>query len=163
MEALLDSGKMPIVYEVEQNKYVLSDITTNEIGIAVNIVIIILAIGIIYFVIRYKSKGILGSISQIGYIALLLIALRIFNVEVSIGGIVTIILSVAINYIIVASMLKQKEVMSVIKRYSIVLIPTLIIAIVFTFMNISMGAIMFWAIAIGLLYNLSITNIMLKD
>lgn len=163
MAALLDSGKMPIVYEVEQNKYILSDITTEEIEIAISIVIVILVLGMIYLVIKYKTKAILVNISQIGYIAILLISLRIFNVEISIGGIVAIILSIAINYLIVANILKQKEVMSVIKKYSIALIPALIISIVFTFTNILMGAVVFWAIAIVLLYNLSITNIMLKD
>jgi len=163
MSALLDSGKMPIVYEVEQNKYIVSDITKDEIGIVITIAIVILAVAMIYLVIKYKTKGILGSILQVGYIAILLIALRIFNVEISVGSIIGIILSIVINYVIIASMLKQKEIMPVIKKYAIVLIPTLIITIVFTFMNIAIGEAIFWAIIITLLYNLSITNIMLKD
>lgn len=163
MSALLDSGKMPIVYEVEQNKYIVSDITKDEIGIVITIAIVILTLAMIYLVIKYKTKGILGSILQVGYIAILLIALRIFNVEISIGSIIGIILSIVINYVIIASMLKQKEIMPVIKKYAIVLIPTLIITIVFTFMNIAIGESIFWAIIITLLYNLSITNIMLRD
>lgn len=163
MAALLDAGKMPIIYEVEQNKYILSDITTDKIEIAVSIAIVILAIGMIYFIIRYKTKGILGSISLIGYVAILLIAVRIFNVEISVGSLVGIALGIAINYFIISSMLKQKEIMQVIKKYVIALIPTLIIAVVFTLMNIAIGSVMFWAVVIAILYNLSITNIMLKD
>lgn len=163
MAAVLDAGKMPIIYEVEQNKYVLSDITTDEIEIVICIAIAILAVAMIYFVIKYKTKGILASFSQVGYIAILLIALRIFNVEISVGSLVGIILAIAINYCIVFSILKQKEVMRVIKKYTIVLIPALIISIVFTFMNIAIGEVIFWAIVIELLYHLSITNIMLKD
>lgn len=161
--ALLDAGKMPIIYEVEQNKYVYSDITTDEIEIAVSIAIVVLAIGMIYFIIKYKTKGILGSISLVGYIAILLIALRIFNVEISVGSLAGIALSIAINYFIISSILKQKEIMPVIKKYVIALIPTLIIAVVFTLMNIAIGSVMFWAVVIAILYNLSITNIMLKD
>ena len=161
--ALLDAGKMPIVYEVEQNKYVYSNITTDEIEIAVSIAIVVLAIGMIYFIIKYKTKGILGSISLVGYIAILLIALRIFNVEISVGSLAGIALSIAINYFIISSILKQKEIMPVIKKYVIALIPTLIIAVVFTLMNIAIGSVMFWAVVIAILYNLSITNIMLKD
>lgn len=163
MAAVLDPGKMPIIYEVEQNKYILSRITTDEIQIIVSIVIAVLAIAMIYLVIKYKAKGILASISQVGYVAILLIALRIFNVEISLSSIVGIILSIAINYIIVINILKQKEIMKVIKKYSVVLIPTLIISIVFTFMNIAIGSTIFWAIIIAILYNLTITNIMLKD
>lgn len=163
MAALLDSGKMPIVYELEQNKYIFSDITMDEIGVAISIVIVILTIAMIYIIIKYKTKGILGSISLIGYIAILLIAIRFFNVEISVSGIVGIILSIAINYIMLVSILKQKEIMEVMKKYVIVLIPTLIISIVFTFMNIALGTTLFWGIVIGLLYHLSITNLMLKD
>lgn len=163
MATVLDAGKMPIVYEIGQNKYILSDITTDEIGIIVSITILILAVSMIYLIIKYKTKGILGSILQVGYIAILLIALRIFNIEISIGGIAGILLSIFINYLIITSMLKQKEVMPVIRKYAIVLIPTLIISIVFTFMNISIGEVIFWAITISLLYNLSITNTILKD
>lgn len=163
MAALLDSNKMPIVYEVEQNKYIYSNITTDEIGIIVSIVIVVLALGMVYHILKYKTKGILSSISQIGYIAILLIALRIFNVEISFAGIIGIILSIVLNYFVITNILKQNEILKVIKKWTLVLIPTLIIAIAFIFMNISIGMELFWAITIGILYNLSITNIMLKD
>ena len=163
MSAVLDSGMMPIIYEVEQNKYILSDITSDEIGIIVSIAIAILAVSMIYIIIKYKTKAIIASILQIGYIAILLIALRIFNIEISIGGVAGILLSIAINYLIIASILKQKELIPVIRKYAIALIPTLVIAMVFTFMSIAMGETIFWAITISLLYNLSITNLMLKD
>lgn len=163
MAAVLDAGKMPIIYEIEQNKYILSNITTDEIEIAVSILIIILVMEMIYLVIKYKAKGILGSIAQIGYIAILFIALRIFNVEISIASLVAIVFGIAINYCMIVSMLKQKELISVIKKYAIILIPTLIIAIVFTLMNISIGSAIFWVVIISILYNLSVINIILKD
>lgn len=163
MAAVLDAGKMPIVYELEQNKYIISNITIKEIGIAISVLIIILTIGMIYLIIKYKTKGILGSISLIGYIAILLIAIRYFSVEISIGGIIGIVLSIIVSYIILERILKQKDIIEVIKKYALVLIPTLIIAIVFTFMNIGIGITLFWGITISLLYHLSITNIMLKD
>ena len=163
MATVLDAGKMTIIYEVEQNKYIFSDITMNEIGIAISVIIVIATIGMIYLIIKYKTKGILASISLIGYVAILLIAIRFFNVKISVGGIVGIILSIAINYFILTSILKQENVLSVIKKYLVILIPTLVIAIVLTFMNISLGITVFWGIVISLLYNLSITNILLKD
>ena len=161
--ALLDSGKMPIVYEVEHDKYIYSDVTLEQLEIAISVMIVVLTIGMLYLIIKYKTKGILGSISLVGYVAILLIALRFFNVEISIGGIVGIALSIAISYFIIARILKQNEVMEVIKKYAIILIPALIISIVFTFMNISMGIVIFWGIVISLLYNLSITNMIIKD
>lgn len=163
MEALLDNGKLPIVYQVEQNKYVFSVVTENMVKIVIVISIIVLAIAMIYTILKYQAKGMIGSISLIGYIALLLIALRYFNVEITIGGIVAILFSIAISYAILIGILKEKEIMTVMKKYSVMLIPTLIIAIVFTFMNIAIGIVLFWGIIISLLYHISITNIMLKD
>jgi len=163
MAALLDSGKMPIIYEVEQNQYIFSNITENEIKIIVLVATSILVVGIIYAIVIYKGKGILGGISIIGYIAVLLIALRYFNVEIGIGGIIAILFSIVINYAIVIQILKEKDVLESVKKYSIILIPTLILAIVFTFMDIAMGITLFWGIIIALLYHISVTNILIKD
>lgn len=162
MEALLDSGNMPVIYETQQNKFIYSDITTDIIEIVACIVIVLATIGMIYFVIKYKTKGILGSILLIGYIAILLIAIRIFNVENSIGGILAIIFNIVLSYTIISAMLKEKYAMDVIRRYALILVPTMIIAIVLTFFNMSIGIVLFWGIAINLIYHLSVSNMMLK-
>lgn len=161
--AVLDAGKMPIVYNVEQNKFVYPMITEHEIQIGVAILIGAMIIATVYTIIKYKTKGILGMIAVIGYIALFLIALRYFNVEISIAGIIAILFNSVLSYVIVIYILKQRQVLEVIKKYSILCLPTLIIAIVFTFMNITMGMILFWGIVINLLYHISVTNMMLKE
>ncbi len=163
LASLVDSGKMPVVYVVDQNQFIYSDITSQSIAISISVAIAIVAIGMIYFIIKYKTKGILASISLVGYIALLLIAIRYFNVEVSIAGLIEIALSVIISYFIENSILKQGEITKAVKNALIILIPSLIIAITFTFMEISIGVVLFWGIAIALLYQISITNLMLRD
>lgn len=163
MAALLNAGKMPIVYKVEQNKYIHSTITMNETKVVIALVTSIIVVGIIYAIIKYKAKGMLASISFVGYIALLLIALRYFNVEISIGGIIAILFNIMLSYAMVIHILKQGQVLEVIKKYSLLCIPTLIIAIVFTFMNVAMGVVLFWGIIISLLYHIIVTNIVLKD
>ena len=163
LAAVLDSGKMPIVYEVNQNKYVLSEVTNQNIAIVIVVSIIILTIGIVYIIIKYKSKGILAGISIIGYIALLLVVIRYANVEVSIAGIIEILFSTLINYMIVLSILKEEKLSDSMKKYALALIPALIISIAITFTNIAVGTVLFWGIAITLLYNLTITNLLLRD
>lgn len=163
MQALLDSGEIPVSYQLEQNKYILSEITSNDITIIVIIMIIIALIVMAFMCIKYKKDGILASISSIGYIALLLLAVRIFNVEISVAGIATIIFSIVIYYAILFAQLKQKEVLKVLGKSCIILIPALIISIVFTFANITMGPVLFWGLIIAMLYDASITNWMLKD
>lgn len=163
MAALLDSGKMPIVYEVEQNKYILSEVTQDVIEKGIVVSIIVLTLAIIYLIIKYKGKGILAGISIIGYVALLLLAIRYANVEVSIAGIIEILFSTLINYMLVVSMLKEEKINNAIKKYSLILIPTLVIAIAFTFANIAVGILLFWGIVIAMLYNISVTNLLLRD
>lgn len=163
MAALLDSGKMPIVYEVEQNKYILSEVTQDVIAKVIVASIIVLTLAIIYLIIKYKGKGILVGISIIGYVALLLLVIRYANVEVSIAGIIEILFSTLINYMLVVSMLKEEKINNAIKKYSLILIPTLAIAIAFTFANIAVGIVLFWGIVIAILYNISITNLLLRD
>lgn len=163
MAALLDSGKMPIVYEVEQNKYILSEITQDVVAKVIVVSIIVLTLAIIYLIIKYKGKGILSGISIIGYVALLLLAIRYANVEVSIAGIIEILFSTLINYMLVVSMLKEEKINNAIKKYSLILIPTLVIAIAFTFANIAVGIVLFWGIVIAMLYNISVTNLLLRD
>ena len=160
--SLLNSGKMPIVYEVEQNKYIVSDITINQIQIAIIVAIVLAAIGMLYLIIKYKEKGIYGSLLLIGYVAIVLIALRYFNVEISIEALIAIALCVVLQYISIYNMLKENEIMKVIKKYTLICIPALIISIVFTFFNITFGPVLVWGILISVLYNLSISNLMLK-
>ena len=160
---LIDSGKMSVVYTNTQNKFIYSDITEENIEKVIIVAIIVLTLAMIYLIVKYKAKGILGSVSLVGYVAVLLIALRYFNVQISIAGIVEILLSIALNYGILASILKNKDIYAVIKKYLVVLVPVIIISIVFTFMEIGMGVVLFWGIVIGLIYQLTMTNIMLKD
>ncbi len=163
MAALLDSGKMPIVYEVEQNKYILSEVTQDVIEKVIVASIIVLTLAIIYLIIKYKGKGILAGISIIGYVALLLLAIRYANVEVSVAGIIEILFSTLINYMLVVSVLKEEKINNAIKKYSLILIPTLVIAIAFTFANIAVGTVLFWGIVITMLYNISIEKLLLRD
>lgn len=171
MAILLNTEKMPIVYEVAQNRYMHSDITMEEINVAIYIGVALVVVGVLYLVARYKMLGIKASISLIGYIALYLIAIRIFNVEISIAGIFAIILSAILTFTVIASMLrrsKKEETMKqalikTIVKYSLVLAPACIIAIVLTITNVSMGTVLFWGIFINILYNLTVTRVLLID
>lgn len=171
MSILLSSGKTPVEYEVTQNRYIFSDITSNEINMIVYICIAVLVIAIIYLVVRYRVLGIKASISLIGYIALLLICIRIFNVEVGISGIFAIILNIILSFALIENILrnnkKQQNIKSAISetiiKYSIILAPACIISIVLTMFNISIGAVLFWGIIINILYNLSVMRILLVN
>lgn len=175
LAALLNNGKMPIVYNIAQNKYIESEITNYNIKLFTSLYIVLITIGMIYLIIKYKEKGIVSSISIIGYMATLLIVLRYTNVIITLDGIIAIILSVILTYISIIEILKQNEKINNIeeafkkamKKYVLKLVPISIIAIVFTFNKwlpiFSFGMVIFWGIVVNLLYNLVVTKILLAE
>ena len=175
LAALLDSKMMPIVYEVAQNKYVASEITADNIELFISLSIAVLTLGMVYLIIKYKEKGIFTSISLVGFVAVLLLVLRYTNVMITVDGIVAIILSVFLNYLLLINILDNmtkkenaKEAFNKsVARFLFNIVPVVIIAIVFTFNSwlpvFSFGMVMFWGILVNLAYNYVITRAILID
>ena len=178
--SVLDSGNLPIQYDIESNEYILSDITNTHIEYLVLAVGIVLLIGFIILIVRYRVNGLLSAIAFIGLISLYLLVIRYTNVSVSIQGIVGIIVTIILNYIFVNKILltiKKSEnnkklatiregIKESYKEFFMKLIPICLSVIVFCFINwttiSSFGMVMFWGIALIALYNYLITAEMLK-
>ena len=178
--SVLDSGKLPIQYDVNTNEYILSDITNTHIAYLALAVGIVLLIGLIIFIVRYRMNGLLSAIAFIGLISIYLLVIRYTNVSVSIQGIVGIIVTIILNYIFInkiLSTIKKSEdskklenvkegIKESYKEFFIKLIPICISVIAFCFASwttiSSFGMVMFWGIALIALYNYLITATMLK-
>ena len=174
MTMLINSGKYPVEYEINDNKFIYTDITEEKmlyLGIAVAIVI--LAICVI-FTVKYKTKGALVSVSSIGFISILLLILRYTNVNISIEGIGAIILVLAFNYRMNQIILNKTKtvnmvneaVISTYKETFLKLVPVMIITLVFCFAKwtnlTSFGLIMFWGLLLMAVYNIIVTKTLLK-
>ena len=175
---VLDSGKMPIKYDVDENQYVLSDITNQELDIVVYILIGIVAILSIIFIIRYKLYGAIGAVSYIGLISIFLILIRYANVNVSIQGILAIALVCILNYVFINKLIcrinkkdsnketTNQKIKEVYKEFFVKIIPICIATIVFCFAGwdpiSSFGMIMFWGIVLIAIYNYIITSTLVK-
>lgn len=177
MGVVLDTGKLPITYEVEQNEYILSDITSNELQILIYILTGIIAIALIVLIIRYKALGALGTISYIGLLSIFMIILKYTNVTLSIEGILGIIVALVLNYIFINKILNKikaneeisevnKNLKLIYKDFFVKLIPVIIMVIAFCFINwvpiSSFGMTMFWGIVLIASFNILITNNLLK-
>lgn len=173
MATVLDSGNMPIQYEVTGNQYVLSDITENDIQLVKYVIMAVVAIGLIILVVRYKTNGLLGAISYIGLASLFTLVLRYTNVVLSIEGIFGIVIILALNYIFLNKLLLklQKENIKVslietYKEYFIRILPICIMIIAFCFMRwipiSSFGMVMFWGIALIAIYHAVVTNCLIR-
>ena len=173
---LVNDGPIPLEYTVDQNRYIKSDITLEEVLVPNIAIVVILAIGFIVLIIKYKKLGLFAIISYIGYVAILLLAIRLFNLVVTLEGICGIVIAMVLNYILLIYLLHSlKYAKKDLAQYKIaynkaiismvlVLIPTLIIGIVLCFASwnpaYSFGTIIFWAVFIMAIYNISITRIL---
>ena len=165
---ILNSGVLPITY-TETDVVQASSITNEQVKIGMYVASGFIAIMIVIFVIGLKSKGILASILQIGYIALLLLALRYTNVKITIEGICGIVLASIINFVYIYKSFKNIE-LNFIKettaKFALKLIPVYVIAVILSFNRMasiySLGMTLVWGIIVMYLYNLTLTQITLK-
>ena len=167
----LNTKPMPITYKMDENRFVYSDITTNNINGIIIISIIIFIIMALVMIIKYNKNGLIGVISNIGFIAILLLAVRFGNVPMTLMGIATIIIVEVVEYVItmlilkeynkeVDKELKKKNIKQLLKKISINLMPLIIMAITFSMFRSedisTVGMIIFWSILVMLIYNIII-------
>ena len=179
MAVVLDNGNIPVVYTVDENKYIISDITQNELNIVLYVMVGLVAIALIVLIIRYKTNGLALAISYVGLASIFLLLIRYANVVLSIEGIFGIAMVLILNYIfsnkLLVKLKKEKDVgketvnkqlKETYKEFFIRIIPICIAVITFCFITwepiSSFGMIMFWGIALIAVYNSIVTNLFLK-
>lgn len=166
MATVLDTGRIPVKYDLEENQYILSEITDEQMSIAIYVALAIVVVALIVLIIRKKAKGAIGVISYIGLISLLSIVLRYTNVILSIEGFLGIAVVLILNYILITKLVSRAEQESVYKDFFIKIIPVIITAVTFCFIGwmpiSSFGMVMFWGIVLIFAYNAIVTNSLLK-
>ena len=177
---VLDSGKLPVKYDVEKNQYILSNISKQDLTYVAIAMAVVAIIGIIVLIVKYKTNGLLAGISYIGLSALYLIAIRYTNVTISIDSIFAIGIVLILNYIFTNMLLSNirkmneskvenaisKSVSETYKKIFMRIIPICVVVITFCFakwipMN-SFGMTAFWGIVIIAIYNAIVTNVLLR-
>ena len=175
MATILNNGDMPLTYEMEQNKFVASDITSSMLQIVGYVALGILAILVLYMIIRYRKEGFFLAISFIGYVATLLLVIRYANVMITIDGMLAIALVVLVNFWFLVKLIKMgKEVedakiafRKVVQPMAWTLTPLVVLAVVFTFAAwlpiFSFGMIIFWGILLSAVYHYILTRTLWID
>ena len=176
----LDTGKLPVKYDLEKNQYILPKLTTQDL-IKVEIAIAIIAVvGIIILIVKHKLNGLLAGIAYVGLSAVYMLVVRYTNVTISIESIAGIIIVLILNYIFTTMFLNKIEELNkekaenvmkkatgeTYKKFYLRIIPVCIMAITFSFIKwvpfSSFGMITFWGIVIIAIYNAIITRYLLK-
>lgn len=171
---LIDSGVMPIQYELEENNYFSASIDSRITKVILGILLVLIAISFIYWMVRFHLNGIFSVISTFGLMAIILLVVRYANVVISIEAIVAVISVLVSNYMLLQAALTKFEkgqdkkteiIKQTYKRYASILCPIAIIAVVFTFINwlpiASIGMILFWGMTILVIYDYVIMKLLL--
>ena len=161
MAIIINSGKMPIKYQIENSQELVTKLNNNQINIAIYVLIGVFVIISLYQIIKYKKDGIVTVLSNIGIISIFLLLLRYTNVNVGYESFyIAFILEIILAYIDNKILNKIKDVktveeakQSLSKAYKEVidmLVLSVLIAVVFSFVKwaeiASMGMVMFWGI-----------------
>ncbi len=175
MAILLNTETLPVTYNIEENHYVKSDILLKDYYIPMIVVAVVILIALLYLIIRYRKNGLLSAIAFIGYVAILLLAVRFCNVVLTVEGITGIIIAVILNYIFtiyLMNLIKNRDEKTIeatsncfkeaLLKAIFILIPVLITSVILCFVSwlpiYSFGMAMFWGILIIVLYNLIFTR-----
>ena len=163
--AVINNGKLPLKYNVEENQYVSTDIKTDTIKGVIIAISIVIAILLVYMVIKFKFKGVLAVLSYIAFIALYTLLLRYTNVIIALEGIVAAVIVAVINYLVNMKLLSINDKKTYNKEYTkmlMKLLPIFAISIIFCFMKTtvltSFGMVMFWGILLIASYNILVTK-----
>lgn len=168
---VLNNGINPIAYTIGTNEYVAPIITPDTLNKIIISALVVLAVMIVYLVIRYKTLGIISALSMVGYIALYLITVRFTDTIISLEAIAAIAISILLEFVFVQAIAKaiKKDSANATKTINKELIknisvqaPLYIMAIVFVFVEWetikSFGLALFWGLIVSLVYNLIITK-----
>lgn len=143
---LINNEEMPLKYKAEYSETVKGNLAGTPVYIVLGISFAILLAIVIYMICRFKINGIFGSISIILMLSLLLLFVRYTNTEISLNSIGAIVLLVIIDSYLITKILKSikndssienihKATIRTYLEEKEVIIVTLAIAVIFTFMK----------------------------
>ncbi len=170
---ILNSGVMPVTYELKTDNFVKSEYTQQDKKMFSIIAIFAIIIVSFMLTVKFKKNGALGAVLAIGYIAVLSIVTRYTNVILTENSVITYVLVIVMNYVFMKLLLKNLQTQEIeiayretAKKFYLALIPVDVIILVFTFSKYtiinSIGMILFWGILLNGVYNFIFTRMVLK-
>ena len=163
---LVDSGAMPIVYELEENNFISNKDNMVIVKAIMMVLFVAVVIGLIYWIVKYKMNGLFAAISYIGLLAIVLLVLRYANVVIAFEALVAVISIFVANYAVLQYILgklqktqetKEEIIKETYKHFASIFAPLFILGIVFTFVSwlpiASIGMILFWGLTALAIYD----------
>lgn len=173
---LINNETMPLEYEMGTTETAKAEVQGNDLYMIIGAIIAVVAIVTIFMIFKFKTNGIFAGLSFIATFALLLLMIRYTRTEVSLnaiaGGIIIFILDAYLVYKMLSNISKNDSydyvrkttLMTYLENMEVIII-SLILAVVFTFMQyakaFSFGMTMFYGIISAIIVNLVLLRTML--
>lgn len=180
LAAIMENDPLNHQYEVNTNIYVNTTLDSNKVKLIACIEIAIALLIALVVIAKFRLNGLAATISSVGFIGLLLLAIRFGNVKLSLEGIFTIELVYLLNMIYNLLLLKRlnkenltsKERIMAYKesmhKYLLILVPIAIIVVAFTVISSwgtlnSIGLVLFLGGAISSAYNAIVSYVYIRS
>ena len=180
LAAIMENDPLNHQYEVNTNIYVNTTLDSNKVKLIACIEIAIALLIALVVIAKFRLNGLAATISSVGFIGLLLLAIRFGNVKLSLEGIFTIELVYLLNMIYNLLLLKRlnkenltsKERIMAYKesmhKYLLILVPIVIIVVAFTVISSwgtlnSIGLVLFLGGAISSAYNAIVSYVYIRS
>lgn len=173
---LINNPDMPLDYEMEHTKITYGNLEKEGKEVILITTAVISAIIIIYMIIRFKLDGLIAGIIEISVLAILLLMVRYTGAKITLNSISAIAIVLIVNAYLLSKMLKkikEDKTYENVKKCTLktyvenieLIIVSLIIAIIFTFMKevqaFSFGMTLFYGIISIVISNLVFLRTML--
>lgn len=169
---MINSGVLPVTYELETDNFVKSEWIASKQNLEITFFVILVVVPAIFYIVKFKKNGVLAAILNMGYIAVLSLIFKYTNVEMTINAVFASILMIVVNMAFIKMIVKHLETQKigqayaeVSKKFYLASIPLVVTALVFTFTKNyainSVGMVVFWAMILNVLYNVALTRTVL--
>ncbi len=169
---MINSGVLPVTYELETDNFVKSEWIASKQNLEITFFVILVVVPAIFYIVKFKKNGVLAAILNMGYIAVLSLIFKYTNVEMTINAVFASILMIVVNMAFIKMIVKHLETQKigqayaeVSKKFYLASIPLVVTALVFTFTQNyainSVGMVVFWAMILNVLYNVALTRTVL--
>ena len=163
--SIINGERLPLTYILHQDTFVNSSITDDMINVAKVLFAVAVVVASVIMVVKYKVKGLVLAILSLGFVALTDLTVRYMQITVTINSVIAALAIIIMNYAYMFKVLagyKDNTITKVVykevsKHYYLSIVPVIILAIIFTFMNgaviNSIGVVLFWGLLVQALYN----------
>ncbi len=178
LAAIMENKPMNDQYTVTGNTYIAAPVENNTVKVLIYVEIAIALFIALILIVKFGYKGILASVINVGFVAILLLVIRLTNVKLSLDGIMAIeagYILQAIYSFMICGLLKNKDLSTkelkegatkILKQFVLIVIPILILSVVCCLAEwaaiFSVGMIVFWSIVIALVYNFITTKFLAR-